>query len=287
MATGAVEIARLIEHEHPDQVLSNMRRELREGKVLIDWSQNHAAKTTIAPYSLRALPVPSVSTPLTWDEVQQGADGGGERLRFLAPEVLERIGCGGRPSGATDRAEARDSPPVAPKRPERPGAHVEEEDVKGARKAVSAFVLVPGASAGRDQSALVAIDEHAVAVHGVRVERIDFPYRLAGRRAPDRQPVLVASVLGAARRLAEDLGVPQDRIALGGRSMGGRMCSIAVAEGLAAATLVLVAIRSTRPASRTGSGSSISAPSRCPACSCLGPRSSSARLQSSRPRRPP
>ena len=52
--------------------------------------------------------------------------------------------------------------------------------------------------------------------------------------------MLVASVLGAARRLAEDLGVPQDRIALGGRSMGGRMCSIAVAEGLAAAALVLV-----------------------------------------------
>jgi bifunctional non-homologous end joining protein LigD len=87
----AREIARLIEREHPNQVLSNMRRDLRQGKVLIDWSQNHAAKTTIAPYSLRALPVPSVSTPLTWDEVQQGADGGGDRLRFLAPEVLERI----------------------------------------------------------------------------------------------------------------------------------------------------------------------------------------------------
>jgi hypothetical protein len=100
-------------------------------------------------------------------------------------------------------------------------------------------VLAPGASAGRDQSALVAIDD-AVAVHGLRVERIDFPYRLAGRRAPDRQSVLVASVAAAARRLADDLGVSQDRVALGGRSMGGRMCSIAVAEGLAAAALVLV-----------------------------------------------
>ena len=87
----AREIARLMEREHPDRVLSNMRRDLRQNKVLIDWSQNHAAKTTIAPYSLRALPVPSVSTPLTWDEVQQGADGGGERLRFLAPQVLERV----------------------------------------------------------------------------------------------------------------------------------------------------------------------------------------------------
>jgi len=87
----AHEIARLLERQHPDLVLSNMRRELRKAKVLIDWSQNHAAKTTIAPYSLRALPVPSVSTPLTWDEVQQGAQGGQEQLRFLASEVLERI----------------------------------------------------------------------------------------------------------------------------------------------------------------------------------------------------
>ncbi|MGA3353955.1 MAG: alpha/beta family hydrolase [Acidimicrobiales bacterium] len=106
-------------------------------------------------------------------------------------------------------------------------------------KAVSALVLAPGASASRDQGALVAIDD-ALAAHSVQVERIDFPYRLAGRRAPDRQPVLVASVVAAARKLAEDLSLAQDRIALGGRSMGGRMCSIAAAEGLPAAALVLV-----------------------------------------------
>ncbi|MGD0943397.1 MAG: alpha/beta family hydrolase [Acidimicrobiales bacterium] len=109
----------------------------------------------------------------------------------------------------------------------------------GGRRAVSGLLLAPGASAGRDQNALVAIDR-ALAAHGLRVERMDFPYRLAGRRAPDRQPVLVASVVAAARQLAADLGVPQDWIALGGRSMGGRMCSIAVTEGLPAAALVLV-----------------------------------------------
>jgi bifunctional non-homologous end joining protein LigD len=87
----AREIAQLMEREHPGEVLSNMRKDLRKGKVLIDWSQNHAAKTTIAPYSLRALAFPSVSTPVTWDEVEQGAEGGGERLRFLAAEVLERV----------------------------------------------------------------------------------------------------------------------------------------------------------------------------------------------------
>ncbi len=87
----AHDIARRMEREHPNEVLSNMRKDLRRGKVLIDWSQNHAAKTTIAPYSLRALAVPSVSTPLTWDEVQVGAEGGGEELRFVAGQVLERV----------------------------------------------------------------------------------------------------------------------------------------------------------------------------------------------------
>jgi predicted alpha/beta-hydrolase family hydrolase len=111
--------------------------------------------------------------------------------------------------------------------------------VTGEREALSGLLLAPGASAGRDQSALVAIDE-AVASRGIQVERIDFPYRLAGRRAPDRQPVLVASVVAAARRFADGLGLAQDRVALGGRSMGGRICSIAVAEGLPAAALVLV-----------------------------------------------
>jgi predicted alpha/beta-hydrolase family hydrolase len=111
--------------------------------------------------------------------------------------------------------------------------------VKRRERATSGLVLAPGASASRDQSALVAIDT-ALAAEGVRVERMDFPYRLAGRRAPDRQAVLVASVVAAAQGLAGEMGVPQDRIALGGRSMGGRMCSIAVAEGLASRALVLV-----------------------------------------------
>jgi predicted alpha/beta-hydrolase family hydrolase len=108
-----------------------------------------------------------------------------------------------------------------------------------ARPGVAALILTPGASAGRDQASLVAIDT-AVTAGGVRVERIDFPYRLAGRRAPDRAPVLIATVVAAATALAAELGVAGRRIALGGRSMGGRMCSMAVAEGLPAAALVLV-----------------------------------------------
>ncbi|HVA02244.1 MAG TPA: alpha/beta family hydrolase [Acidimicrobiales bacterium] len=110
---------------------------------------------------------------------------------------------------------------------------------KTRRRGVAGLVLAPGASAGRDQPALVAIDD-AVSVSGVAVERVDFPYRLAGRRAPDKAPVLIATVVEAAQSLAETLRVAPRRIALGGRSMGGRMCSMAVADGLAAAALVLV-----------------------------------------------
>jgi uncharacterized protein len=97
------------------------------------------------------------------------------------------------------------------------------------------LLLAPGAGADRNQASLVAIDEAAAAL-GVRVVRMDFPYRKAGRRAPDRAPVLIAAVVEEASRLASSV----DRVVLGGRSMGGRMCSMAVAEGLPAAGLVLV-----------------------------------------------
>ena len=102
-----------------------------------------------------------------------------------------------------------------------------------------ALLLTPGAGADRNQSALVAIDER-LSDEGVVVERMDFPYRIAGRRSPDRAPVLIAAVVEAAGRLAERAGVGPERVALGGRSMGGRMCSMAVAEGLPAAGLVLI-----------------------------------------------
>ena len=72
------------------------------------------------------------------------------------------------------------------------------------------------------------------------VERMDFPYRIAGRKAPDRPPVLLAAVREAAAGLVARAGISEDRLALGGRSMGGRICSMAVADGLPAAALVLI-----------------------------------------------
>jgi bifunctional non-homologous end joining protein LigD len=65
-----------------------MAKPLRRNKVFIDWSQNSAAKTTVTPYSLRAQPVPSVSTPLTWEEVEEG---GFTAEDFTASLVLERV----------------------------------------------------------------------------------------------------------------------------------------------------------------------------------------------------
>lgn len=101
------------------------------------------------------------------------------------------------------------------------------------------LLLAPGASAGRDQPGLVAIDDTVAAV-GAVVRRIDFPYRLAGRRAPDRPDVLVASVVREAKSLADEAGIAPERIFVGGRSMGGRICSMAVAAGMPTAGLVLV-----------------------------------------------
>ena len=102
-----------------------------------------------------------------------------------------------------------------------------------------ALLITPGAGHDRDQSSLVAI-EAALVVHGYAVERMDFPYRRAGRKAPDRAPVLIEAVRRGAAELAARTGLPPERIALGGRSMGGRMCSMAVAEGLPARALVLI-----------------------------------------------
>jgi len=85
-------LAERLEREHPGVVVSRMQKSLRKGKVLIDWSQNDDHKTTVNVYSLRAKAQPTVSTPVTWDEVEQclkrKAPG---RLSFLSGEVLRRV----------------------------------------------------------------------------------------------------------------------------------------------------------------------------------------------------
>lgn len=101
-----------------------------------------------------------------------------------------------------------------------------------------ALLLFPGAGSAASHLSLVAIEE---ALAPLPVTRADFPYRKEGRRAPDRPPKLVACVVEEAERLAARAHVAPERVVLGGRSMGGRICSMAVADGLPAAALVLMA----------------------------------------------
>ncbi|MCU1379105.1 MAG: primase-like protein [Acidimicrobiales bacterium] len=85
-------IAQLLEQAHPDRVVSLQRKELRKGKVLVDWSQNSRHKTTVCVYSLRARERPTVSTPLSWDEVEAAADAGDtSAITFEAHDLLDRV----------------------------------------------------------------------------------------------------------------------------------------------------------------------------------------------------
>lgn len=85
-------LATALENAHPDLVVSRMTKSLRGGKVLLDWSQNTRAKTTICPYSLRGKgSTPTVAAPRTWAEVEAGADGTGDLRHLLADEVVARV----------------------------------------------------------------------------------------------------------------------------------------------------------------------------------------------------
>jgi bifunctional non-homologous end joining protein LigD len=85
-------IAQLLERRMPELVVSNMKRELRKGKVFVDWSQNAEHKTTVCVYSLRARPRPTVSTPLRWEEVEAVVESrDADELVFSSDEVLARV----------------------------------------------------------------------------------------------------------------------------------------------------------------------------------------------------
>ena len=79
-------LAERLAEERADLVTAQMTKSLRPGKIFVDWSQNNTAKTTICAYSLRARERPTVSTPLSWEEVERGGS-----ISFTAPEVLDRV----------------------------------------------------------------------------------------------------------------------------------------------------------------------------------------------------
>jgi bifunctional non-homologous end joining protein LigD len=88
----ALTVAQLLEKRFPGEVVSSMKKELRPGKVLIDWSQNDEHKTTVCVYSLRARSRPTVSAPVTWDEVEACAESGDPAtLVFEAGDVVARV----------------------------------------------------------------------------------------------------------------------------------------------------------------------------------------------------
>jgi bifunctional non-homologous end joining protein LigD len=89
-ADFALAVGQVLERQMSGKVTTVMAKAERPGKIFVDWSQNAFHKTTIAPYSLRARPEPTVSTPVTWDEVDVCASSG-EELRFTSDEVLARV----------------------------------------------------------------------------------------------------------------------------------------------------------------------------------------------------
>jgi hypothetical protein len=105
------------------------------------------------------------------------------------------------------------------------------------KRRCDALLLAPGAGSDRDHPTSVAVEAR---VAPLPVARMDFPYRKAGRKAPDRAPVLLGAVREEAAALVASAGIRPARLGLGGRSMGGRMCSMAVADGLPASALVLL-----------------------------------------------
>ena len=93
-ADFALAVGQVMEKQLPKQVTTVMAKAVRPGKIFVDWSQNAHHKTTIAPYSMRARPEPTVSTPVSWDEVSDCADGDLD-LVFEAADVLERVAAHG------------------------------------------------------------------------------------------------------------------------------------------------------------------------------------------------
>ena len=87
----ALALGRVLESRDPKRVTTNMAKDQRGGRVFVDWSQNDRHKTTVCAYSLRATPVPGVSTPVSWDEVATADDGDADALVFTPDDVAARV----------------------------------------------------------------------------------------------------------------------------------------------------------------------------------------------------
>ncbi|MFV0319919.1 MAG: ATP-dependent DNA ligase [Microbacterium sp.] len=149
-STLSKELARALEADHPDLVVSSMKKAERTGRVLIDWSQNSAAKTTIAPYSLRGRIEPTVAAPRTWAELD---DPGLRQLRF--EEVLERIADPMAALGFRAGGREADDGPLA--------RYIAKRTAGGTPEPVPSNAL--GATATADRPRFVIQEHHATALH--------------------------------------------------------------------------------------------------------------------------
>jgi uncharacterized protein len=104
---------------------------------------------------------------------------------------------------------------------------------------IAGVLLYPGAGTDAQHPSLVALESALrKSFLDLAIVRVDFPYRREGRKMPDRSPKLVTAVHQEVSSFAQSLGVPTSSLVIGGRSMGGRMCSMAIADGLRVAGLV-------------------------------------------------
>jgi len=132
---ASLAVARALERRHPEAIVTNMRKDLRKGKVLIDYSQNSRHKSTVCVYSLRAREKPSVSAPLEWSEVEKAVDDRSDKgLRFSPEEVLRRVERKGDLFAPVEKLKQRLPGREAPEQP-RPVKRTSKRPAKKAKAA--------------------------------------------------------------------------------------------------------------------------------------------------------